>query len=349
MASIARQRHAGHAGRRSPGGRPRVRSPAVTVADVSTSTRIRELEADLEKYPDDRAEILCELATACHEAGDHDRAERLWRELIADEGEGFDGSFARTQLAELYFDLDRSDEAYAELAALRAACRPLDTPYLAADLAAQLLESRGDLAGALEWHNLAVSYLSPEQLAAASAEMGWLSVAGPIVRGRRRVRSKLGLPPDHLDQSMPSDQEIITNPFPAALRQALTGRAAPQTARVLYWPRTELAAAVIRWPGLLDAERSQPAQYFPYLQRKWTDTVAEHGISRVELVPATVDTMAEYADRTGKDVADEETRLSYMEERYEAGHAMSWPPPRNAPCWCGSGTKYKKCCGRPGI
>ncbi|MEV6140612.1 SEC-C metal-binding domain-containing protein [Nocardia sp. NPDC051990] len=24
---------------------------------------------------------------------------------------------------------------------------------------------------------------------------------------------------------------------------------------------------------------------------------------------------------------------------------MDWPPPRNAPCWCGSGRKYKKCCG----
>jgi len=22
-----------------------------------------------------------------------------------------------------------------------------------------------------------------------------------------------------------------------------------------------------------------------------------------------------------------------------------WPPGRNDPCWCGSGTKYKKCCG----
>jgi uncharacterized protein YchJ len=27
---------------------------------------------------------------------------------------------------------------------------------------------------------------------------------------------------------------------------------------------------------------------------------------------------------------------------------IAWPPPRNAACWCGSGSKYKKCCGRPG-
>jgi uncharacterized protein YchJ len=24
---------------------------------------------------------------------------------------------------------------------------------------------------------------------------------------------------------------------------------------------------------------------------------------------------------------------------------VAWPPERNTPCWCGSGTKYKKCCG----
>jgi hypothetical protein len=26
------------------------------------------------------------------------------------------------------------------------------------------------------------------------------------------------------------------------------------------------------------------------------------------------------------------------------GEPLTWPPGRNDPCWCGSGTKYKKCC-----
>jgi hypothetical protein len=29
------------------------------------------------------------------------------------------------------------------------------------------------------------------------------------------------------------------------------------------------------------------------------------------------------------------------------GRLIGWPPPRNKPCWCGSGLKYKKCCGGP--
>jgi tetratricopeptide (TPR) repeat protein len=28
------------------------------------------------------------------------------------------------------------------------------------------------------------------------------------------------------------------------------------------------------------------------------------------------------------------------------GEPIHWPPGRNEPCWCGSGDKYKRCCGR---
>ncbi|WP_406693168.1 SEC-C metal-binding domain-containing protein [Saccharopolyspora sp. ID03-671] len=28
---------------------------------------------------------------------------------------------------------------------------------------------------------------------------------------------------------------------------------------------------------------------------------------------------------------------------------LPWPPGRNDTCWCGSGRKYKKCCGAPGF
>jgi len=31
------------------------------------------------------------------------------------------------------------------------------------------------------------------------------------------------------------------------------------------------------------------------------------------------------------------------------GELIPWPPERNDRCWCGSGAKYKKCCGRPTV
>ncbi|WP_020502247.1 SEC-C metal-binding domain-containing protein [Sciscionella marina] len=31
------------------------------------------------------------------------------------------------------------------------------------------------------------------------------------------------------------------------------------------------------------------------------------------------------------------------------GEVIAWPPERNEACRCGSGTKYRKCCGCPGL
>ncbi len=41
----------------------------------------------------------------------------------------------------------------------------------------------------------------------------------------------------------------------------------------------------------------------------------------------------------------EEARAAYAAHRMRDGEAIPWPPGRNEPCWCGSGRKYKKCCG----
>nr|WP_280248750.1 SEC-C metal-binding domain-containing protein [Nocardia abscessus] len=65
------------------------------------------------------------------------------------------------------------------------------------------------------------------------------------------------------------------------------------------------------------------------------------------MVPLTVAKLLDYTTRTGGDPTDSDTRLACINEIIAEGHAISWPPPRNAPCWCGSTTKYKKCCGRP--
>jgi tetratricopeptide (TPR) repeat protein len=41
----------------------------------------------------------------------------------------------------------------------------------------------------------------------------------------------------------------------------------------------------------------------------------------------------------------EEARAAYAAHCMRDGDAISWPPGRNQPCWCGSGRRYKKCCG----
>ncbi|MDP9434823.1 MAG: SEC-C metal-binding domain-containing protein [Actinomycetota bacterium] len=40
-----------------------------------------------------------------------------------------------------------------------------------------------------------------------------------------------------------------------------------------------------------------------------------------------------------------DTRLDYVLGA-DAGLGLAWPPAKNAACWCGSGSKYKRCRGR---
>jgi uncharacterized protein YecA (UPF0149 family) len=42
---------------------------------------------------------------------------------------------------------------------------------------------------------------------------------------------------------------------------------------------------------------------------------------------------------------DPDSSSHYAAELANRGAAIRWPPERNAVCWCGSGAKYKKCCG----
>ncbi|MFD0856524.1 SEC-C metal-binding domain-containing protein, partial [Actinomadura adrarensis] len=48
------------------------------------------------------------------------------------------------------------------------------------------------------------------------------------------------------------------------------------------------------------------------------------------------------------DPADQHVRADHLQDRVREGApTLTWPPERNAPCWCDSGRKYKKCCGAP--
>jgi uncharacterized protein YchJ len=65
------------------------------------------------------------------------------------------------------------------------------------------------------------------------------------------------------------------------------------------------------------------------------------------LILASADGFAAYLDETGGTPDEEKVRLAYADRAHAQGRHMSWPPGRNQACWCGSGRKYKKCCGDP--
>lgn len=289
-----------------------------------------QLEAEMEKYPDERGEILFEAAQAARQAGDDDRAIALLTQAVALGGE--DGGNARVELAEVLFDLGRTEEAQACLDELRSERLASPVPY---HLAAELLEHCGELQQALTWFDLAADRLSEQESTGGNPEFGFFTHANHILTARARVRRALGLPPDKQDESVQSPSDSDRAPAPPA---------PPGEVRVLFWPRDEIPRAHEAWPHLV-----QHADVDTIVADREADNreLSEAGTARIVMVPLTTERLREFATRTGGDPAAEDTRLACMNEIFEEGGALSWPPARNEPCWCGSDAKYKKCCGRP--
>jgi hypothetical protein len=128
---------------------------------------------------------------------------------------------------------------------------------------------------------------------------------------------------------------------------------APQTAGrprqmitlVAYLPEAEFEAA---WEQhLLDATMYRAhVDYRRELQTSLMNQAATPG-GPIFVMPLDIPGLLAFAEHEGRDPASRRTRLAYNRTLQGSGLEIPWPPPRNGPCWCGSGHKYKKCCGAP--
>lgn len=127
----------------------------------------------------------------------------------------------------------------------------------------------------------------------------------------------------------------------------MVGRAPRVVYRAAYLPEGEFKRA--HELQLLDAT-VQP-RHEDY-RRELEASLRGHdgdGSTTVVVMPLDVDGLLEFAKAEGTDPSSRRTRMAYNMSLSEEGRAVAWPPPRNGPCWCGSGRKYKQCCGAPGF
>jgi len=109
-----------------------------------------------------------------------------------------------------------------------------------------------------------------------------------------------------------------------------------------WFPADEWATAVQQWPRLTE---SFPTPHDSYSQRiearmKWL--ACQQVGQLLSISPLSVD---ELIETEGDQAGTGEGRSHLAAEVARTGWAISWPPSRNPTCWCGSGRKYKKCCG----
>ncbi len=298
------------------------------------------LEADAVDFPEDRGEILLEAIGAWRRGGRSDRAYELVDQLVADGGP--DGCYARSQRIDFLYEDGRDEDAAAELAALARDPALGDGPC---QMVAELLAEREDLEQAAAWYDRAVARLDDEAIEALRGPEGAFSYASIVVRGRREVREALGLPPDRTDEVVP---ELPTFPWlaPRTREDVLDRLDAGGDARVrlAVFQRGERAEAQRRWP---DEYHGTDEEYFPATELGWRE-LRDAGATSITVVPMTVSGLVEFAEEIGESPTDSAVKNRYS-GRIAATSGIAWPPARNAPCWCGSGVKYKKCCGRPGL
>jgi tetratricopeptide (TPR) repeat protein len=110
-----------------------------------------------------------------------------------------------------------------------------------------------------------------------------------------------------------------------------------------WFPSGEYEEAIRRWPSL--AEDWADVAHGDYCVRldgniKW---MRSQGMPIRAVAPIIVEDFVAWCAEHDED--PEEARASYAVHLTTEGEVIAWPPGRNEPCWCGSGRKYKKCCG----
>lgn len=148
-----------------------------------------------------------------------------------------------------------------------------------------------------------------------------------------------GYNPDILRASWRADHhDAIREGLPANLSSSIV-------VSLASFPRGEWEKATAVWPDLLD---DLPADHDAYSHRiearmkRLARALAGHPM---RVSPITVDGLTDFCAEEDDAPGTGEARSAYAAEIARRRDALLWPPGRNAPCWCGSGRKYKTCCG----
>ena len=108
-----------------------------------------------------------------------------------------------------------------------------------------------------------------------------------------------------------------------------------------WFPPAEWPEAQRRWPDPLADLPDDHRDYSRYIEGRLKWLARDAPGVRYSVSPLTVAELVARGETDDEDGA----RAALAREILSSGRALPWPPGRNDPCWCGSGNKYKRCCG----
>ncbi|OIJ93407.1 SEC-C domain-containing protein, partial [Streptomyces colonosanans] len=335
-------------------------------------------------HPQDREELLLEAADAWQEAGRPERALALYERLLdPDTGGASEPDLVDAFRISALWEAGRVEDARASAAAFR---KRHPRHPAAWNFVAEAFEGAGEAATAAEWYTAGVTHVlgagTPVTADAVEAARDGFDLE-TLVIGRHRVRRLLGSPHDDWDdvadelhgrresawlggRARPLDE--VHDPLRlkrlkeggadalhaevAALTDTLgaVGAApiAPRRACVLYWPPDEFTKLLEHWPKAAEEYGDDHAGHRRQVERTLGE-LSEEGVPHLAVAHATLAGLEAHAENIAASPDTSDTRSAYAAELARTGRTTDWPPPRNGPCWCGSGRKYKKCCGNPAL
>jgi tetratricopeptide (TPR) repeat protein len=265
--------------------------------------------------------------------GDLARAKACFEQAAQDGGEAY--LDPRAGLVNVLLRLGENSRADEVLADLRRDLKAGWSHRFLHETVGESLELNGRLQEALRWFTAGLTHAEREDPEAV--DIGCLN-------GRFRVRRALGLPLDRYDELCEERrrqyEEDVEGDEP--LLQEAAGKK-PPLLTVLYWPPTEFALLLGRWPDLADDYGSTHAEHRSVVERHLREVAASHG--HVTVGPGDFAEYLEFAERRDDHAANASTRAGGAAHLGRLDRVVAWPPRRNDRCWCGSGLKYKKCCG----
>lgn len=329
-----------------------------TESHATHAAEAENLEQTAERYPSDSEPLLLKAAAHWELAGERAKATAIYDRLLA-------GSPGNLQLikalnAANLWEYGHEAEARAIIDGLRTA-GPADAATW--EIIAETLENHDELQAAADCFTAGAAQLIDGD------EVPY--EAGLLLVGRHRVRRLLGVPHDDWDAladahhpgnvsldelhdpkrlwSLGSENPDELRAEIARLRSELgTHRVAlsrPFPVAVLHWPKDELDELLASYPSLA-SEYPSHAEHLARIEASLRDLAAS-GTENLGIVSATVPSYEAFAASEAASPADPDLLPQYATTLASRARATPWPPPRNAPCWCGSGAAYKDCHGTP--
>lgn len=294
-------------------------------------------------------ECYADLAREYDRQGRHDDAIALLERAIE---LGWGGNpHPRSDIAEFHLRAGRHDEAAAIWAELKASDPDDVWLYNAAGLSYNEIGE----------HELAVAWLG-EGIELAMRTRDPEGIVAQLSDFRRKSLDALGRELDELEQRVGPFLEdwrpqkwTPSWRIPPLIESANSVPVIRDTLRVHERDRDEVALSISWFPA---GEYEEAIKRWPSLAEDWADVphseycgrmdgnikwMRSQGVPIRAVAPIVVDEYAAWCAEHDED--PEEARAAYAAHRMREGDAVPWPPGRNEPCWCGSGRKYKKCCG----